>query len=153
MASCSFCSSVNTDGTIFLLYTQIFANPFVMELCTFEMAIKNCHNMATSATFLFWRLDDLHRTHTKMFYKMKFIFVKYLQISSHFESSSKTRLHTPHTKQKRCYDVTLSRQERSTMRHKCTLHDWSCWWITQDGFFCHLAGPVTYVHWVRSLMQ
>ena len=29
----------------------------------------------------------------------------------------KTRPHTPRAKRKRCYDVTLSRQEGNTMRH------------------------------------
>ena len=34
--------------------------------------------------------------------------------------SSKTRLHSPRAKRKRCYDVTLSRQQGSTMRHLAT---------------------------------
>ena len=57
--------------------------------------------------------------------------------------------------QKRCYDVTWSRQEGSTRRHLANAHsrDRSCRYYIQDVFFWHLAGPVALtgkaiVHWI-----
>ena len=36
----------------------------------------------------------------------------------------KTRLHSTHAKRKRCYDITLTRQEGSTMRHLARAQYW-----------------------------
>ena len=67
------------------------------------------------------------------------------------------RVHCTCAKRKRCYDVTLSRQEGSTMRH---------WWVhstrtsqpveTQDVFFWRLAGRsaptgLAIVHWIGCI--
>ena len=72
--------------------------------------------------------------------------------------SLKTRLHSPRAKRKRCYDVTLSRQEEEVLCAIWRMHspDRSCRYDVQDVFFWRLAGPVmptgkAIVHWIGCI--
>ena len=57
--------------------------------------------------------------------------------------SLKTHLHTPRAKGKRCYDVTLSRQEGSMMRHLANAHSRPVLPMLYTGcLFLAFAGPV-----------
>ena len=79
--------------------------------------------------------------------------LKYLQIrlkirhNAHFPSNSgddeKTRPHSTCAKRKRCYDVTLSRQEGSTTRHLASAQYWAGLAGGDTGrLFLMFGGPV-----------